>query len=139
MTDLRVIPAIEQLRQREAMRALETRYGRAALLEALRAETAALRDRLASGRIAAVTGSRHQRHGGHPPYQPRARAAVGGGARAGQRRGGRIYQPRIRRGGRGARTPGRARGRARRAADGGRGGGRREQPVSYTHLTMPTK
>jgi len=55
MTDLRVIPAIEQLRQREAMRALETRYGRAALLEALRAETAALRDRLASGRIAAVT------------------------------------------------------------------------------------
>ena len=55
MTDLRVIPAIEQLRQREAMRALETRYGRAALLDALRAETAALRDRLASGHIAAVT------------------------------------------------------------------------------------
>jgi L-seryl-tRNA(Ser) seleniumtransferase len=37
------------------MRALETRYGRAALLDALRAETAGLRDRLASGRIAAVT------------------------------------------------------------------------------------
>ena len=54
MSDLRVIPAIEQLRQRDAMRALETRYGRAALLDALRAETAALRERLASGHIAAV-------------------------------------------------------------------------------------
>jgi len=50
-----VIPAIEQLRQREAMRALETRYGRGALVEALRAETAALRERLASGQIGAVT------------------------------------------------------------------------------------
>jgi L-seryl-tRNA(Ser) seleniumtransferase len=55
MSDLRVIPSIEQLRQREAMRALETRYGRTALLDALRAETAGLRDRLASGHIAAVT------------------------------------------------------------------------------------
>jgi L-seryl-tRNA(Ser) seleniumtransferase len=55
MSDLRVIPAIEQLRQRDAMRALETRYGRAALLDALRAETAALRERLATGHVAAVT------------------------------------------------------------------------------------
>ena len=55
MTDLRVIPSIEQLRQRDAMRALETRYGRAALIEALRAETGALRERLGDGRIAAVT------------------------------------------------------------------------------------
>jgi L-seryl-tRNA(Ser) seleniumtransferase len=55
MSDLRVIPSIEQLRQREAMRALETRYGRGALLDALRAETAGLRDRLASGHVAAVT------------------------------------------------------------------------------------
>jgi len=55
MSDLRVIPAIEQLRQREAMRALETRYGRNALLDALRAETAGLRARLASGHVAAVT------------------------------------------------------------------------------------
>ena len=54
MSHLRVIPAIEQLRQRDAMRALETRYGRAALLDALRAETAALRERLASGHIAAI-------------------------------------------------------------------------------------
>src|SRR6185295_2987934 len=51
----RVIPSIEQLRQRAAMRALETRYGRGALIDALRAETAALRDRLASGHVAAVT------------------------------------------------------------------------------------
>ena len=55
MSDLRVIPSIEQLRQREAMRALEIRYGREALLDALRGETAALRGRLASGHVAAVT------------------------------------------------------------------------------------
>ena len=55
MSDFRVIPSIEQLRQREAMRALETRYGRSALIDALRAETAGLRDELAAGRIAAVT------------------------------------------------------------------------------------
>ena len=55
MSDLRVIPSIEQLRQRDAMRALETRYGRGALLDALRAETAGLRDRLAAGLVAAVT------------------------------------------------------------------------------------
>ena len=55
MSDLRVIPSIEQLRQRAAMRALETRYGRGALLDALRAATAGLRDRLAAGHVAAVT------------------------------------------------------------------------------------
>jgi L-seryl-tRNA(Ser) seleniumtransferase len=55
MSDLRVIPSIEQLRQRDAMRALEIRYGREALLDALRGETAALRGRLASGHVAAVT------------------------------------------------------------------------------------
>jgi L-seryl-tRNA(Ser) seleniumtransferase len=55
MIDLRVIPAIEHLRQRDAMRALEARYGHAALVDALRAETAALRDRLASGDLAAIT------------------------------------------------------------------------------------
>ena len=55
MTDFRIIPSVEQLRQREAMRALETRYGRAALVDALRAETGTLRDRLGSGQIAAVT------------------------------------------------------------------------------------
>jgi L-seryl-tRNA(Ser) seleniumtransferase len=55
MADLRVIPAIEHLRQRDAMRALEDRYGRTALVDALRAETAALRDRLASGGLAAIT------------------------------------------------------------------------------------
>jgi L-seryl-tRNA(Ser) seleniumtransferase len=55
VTDFRIIPSIEQLRQRDGMRALETRYGRHALLDALRAETGALRARLASGAIAAVT------------------------------------------------------------------------------------
>ena len=37
------------------MRALETRYGRGALIDALRDETSGLRDRLASGQVAAVT------------------------------------------------------------------------------------
>jgi L-seryl-tRNA(Ser) seleniumtransferase len=55
MSDFRIIPSIEQLRQRQAMRALETRYGRAALIDALRAETAALREHLGSGQVAAVT------------------------------------------------------------------------------------
>ena len=56
VTDFRIIPSVEQLRQREAMRALETRYGRTALLiDALRAETGELRERLAAGRIAAIT------------------------------------------------------------------------------------
>jgi L-seryl-tRNA(Ser) seleniumtransferase len=55
VTDFRVIPSVEQLRQREAMRDLETRYGRTAVVGALRNATAELRDRLGSGHIAAVT------------------------------------------------------------------------------------
>jgi L-seryl-tRNA(Ser) seleniumtransferase len=47
MPDYRVIPSIEQLRQRDAVRALETRYGRDAVVGALRAEADALRARLA--------------------------------------------------------------------------------------------
>jgi L-seryl-tRNA(Ser) seleniumtransferase len=43
---LRAIPSIEQLRQREAVRALEARYGRTAVVDALRAEAAAFRERL---------------------------------------------------------------------------------------------
>jgi L-seryl-tRNA(Ser) seleniumtransferase len=54
VSDLRVIPSIEQLRQRAAMQALEARYGRGATVEALRAETSALREQLASGTVAAV-------------------------------------------------------------------------------------
>src|SRR5215471_2738947 len=55
MTDFRIIPSIELLRQRDAMQALETRYGRTALVDALREETEALRGRLGSGTLAAVT------------------------------------------------------------------------------------
>jgi L-seryl-tRNA(Ser) seleniumtransferase len=54
VSDLRVIPSIEQLRQRERMQGLEARYGRSAVVDALRAETAALREQLATGAIAAV-------------------------------------------------------------------------------------
>src|SRR4051794_958009 len=55
MSDFRVIPSVEQLRQRDAMRALEVRYGRHAVVDALREEARVLRDELATGRIAAVT------------------------------------------------------------------------------------
>src|SRR6476469_5013672 len=40
---MRSIPSIEQLRQRPKLRALESTYGRAAIVDALRAEAAALR------------------------------------------------------------------------------------------------
>ena len=42
---MRSIPSIEQLRQRPAILALEARYGRAAVVDAIRAEAAAARDR----------------------------------------------------------------------------------------------
>jgi L-seryl-tRNA(Ser) seleniumtransferase len=42
---MRAIPSIEQLRQRPAMRELEERYGRAAVVDALRAEAEAVRQR----------------------------------------------------------------------------------------------
>src|SRR5512147_1619255 len=43
---MRSIPSIEQLRQRPAMLALEPRYGRSAIVDALRAEAAAVRERV---------------------------------------------------------------------------------------------
>jgi len=49
MKDYRLIPSIELLRQRPRVAALQERYGHAALVEALRAGTSALRQRLASG------------------------------------------------------------------------------------------
>ena len=49
MSGTRSIPSIEQLRQRDSMRPLEARYGRAALVEALRAEAAVVRAKAASG------------------------------------------------------------------------------------------
>jgi L-seryl-tRNA(Ser) seleniumtransferase len=49
MADYRMIPSIEQLRQREAVRALERDYGRDAIVRALREETDAARARLALG------------------------------------------------------------------------------------------
>ena len=49
MLDFRLIPSIELLRQRPRVAALQERYGHAALVEALRAGTSALRQRLSSG------------------------------------------------------------------------------------------
>jgi L-seryl-tRNA(Ser) seleniumtransferase len=49
VSDLRAIPSIEQLRQRPAIRALEARYGAAAVVDALRAGTAAIRQAMAAG------------------------------------------------------------------------------------------
>jgi len=46
---MRAIPSIEQLRQRPKLLALESTYGRAAIVDALRAEAAALRAESAAG------------------------------------------------------------------------------------------
>jgi L-seryl-tRNA(Ser) seleniumtransferase len=51
---MRQIPSIEQLRQRPAMQALERRFGRAAVVEALRAEADALRRLVSTGEAEAV-------------------------------------------------------------------------------------
>ncbi len=48
--DYRIIPSIEQLRQRPGLRALESRYGRHAIVEALREEAELLRQHLAESR-----------------------------------------------------------------------------------------
>jgi L-seryl-tRNA(Ser) seleniumtransferase len=55
MADFRVIPSIEQLRLRAGVRALEARYGRDAVIGALRAEADTLRERLGDGRTSATT------------------------------------------------------------------------------------
>ncbi|HEX2343106.1 MAG TPA: L-seryl-tRNA(Sec) selenium transferase, partial [Vicinamibacterales bacterium] len=57
MADFRVIPSIEQLRQRAGVRALEARYGRAAVVGALRAEADALRDQLKAGDVSVAAKS----------------------------------------------------------------------------------
>jgi L-seryl-tRNA(Ser) seleniumtransferase len=49
MPDFRVIPSIEQLRQRAGVRTLEARYGREAVVAALREAAASLREALARG------------------------------------------------------------------------------------------
>ena len=50
-SDPRLIPSIEQLRQRGAVQRLETRYGREATVQALREEAAALRRQLAADEV----------------------------------------------------------------------------------------
>jgi L-seryl-tRNA(Ser) seleniumtransferase len=52
MSDYRIIPSIEQLRQRPAIRGLEALFGHAVIVDALRAETDAMR-RLIASRAAA--------------------------------------------------------------------------------------
>jgi len=49
MTDFRIIPSIEHLRQREAVRALERDFGRNAIVDALRTAAGQVRVRLAAG------------------------------------------------------------------------------------------
>ena len=48
MPDFRIIPSIEQLRQRDGIRALERDFGRAAITEALRQEAGLLREAILS-------------------------------------------------------------------------------------------
>jgi L-seryl-tRNA(Ser) seleniumtransferase len=49
MSDLRSIPSIEKLRRRPSIRALETRFGGSAVVEALRAGTADVREAMSAG------------------------------------------------------------------------------------------
>src|SRR5438093_1248209 len=49
MADFRLIPSIDELRQRGAIRALETRFGANATVDALRAAAASVRDAIAAG------------------------------------------------------------------------------------------
>ena len=49
MADLRGIPSIDQLRRRSAVRALESRFGGQAVVDALRAGAAAVRESMAGG------------------------------------------------------------------------------------------
>ena len=58
---MRSIPSIEQLRQRPALRALEDRYGRAAIVAALRAEADAVRSGGDAARSAADTSEAIER------------------------------------------------------------------------------
>jgi L-seryl-tRNA(Ser) seleniumtransferase len=67
MTDYRIIPSIEQLRQRQAVRALEAEFGREAIVEALRAAAADLR--------AALAGAREE-SGASRPVEPEAAASA---------------------------------------------------------------
>ena len=57
MTDFRIIPSIEILRQREGVRALEREFGRAAIVDALRAAAAVVRAAVAEGRPGAALPS----------------------------------------------------------------------------------
>src|SRR5206468_3714732 len=49
MPDFRVIPSIDELRRRDAVRELEARYGAGATLDALRAAAGAVREAIARG------------------------------------------------------------------------------------------
>jgi len=71
VTDLRLIPSIEQLRQRADLQSLEAEYGRAALVEALRAEAEAVRRETPD---AAATAGAHRSGAGEPAIE-RAEAA----------------------------------------------------------------
>jgi L-seryl-tRNA(Ser) seleniumtransferase len=55
MPDFRVIPSIDQLRQRTTIRALESRYGADATVEALRAAAGAIREAIAHGDTSLTT------------------------------------------------------------------------------------
>lgn len=56
MADLRGIPSIDQLRRRSAVRALEARFGGSAVVDALRAGAAAVRESMADGDTSVATG-----------------------------------------------------------------------------------
>ena len=57
MADFTLIPSIDELRQRGAIRALEARFGAGATVDALRAAAASVRDAIAGGDASLATGN----------------------------------------------------------------------------------
>ena len=77
-SDPRIIPSIDQLRQRDAVRRLEARYGREATVQALREEAAALREQLVAGAQAGEGGDARSPAGEKEPRDAGAEPPDGG-------------------------------------------------------------
>src|SRR5512140_3099372 len=68
MADFRLIPSIEQLRGRDAVRTLEAHFGADATVDALRAGASAVREALANGDDSLSLARLHERF--TPSLQP---------------------------------------------------------------------
>mgnify|MGYP001482374518 CR=1 FL=1 len=79
MSKFRIIPSIEQLRQRDTVIKLETKYGHRAVMEALRKETETLRSKLSdesTNLIESEAAACKELVAGHPSHGCRAQVGV---------------------------------------------------------------